>query len=129
MTPTPIDTDRINALIDYIADGIESGGDLAIQQAPIIAQDIVVYGRVSGATTVVGSTAIAVLLAWMTRKMWRLSEEAEYADGSVIWILGTAICSVGCIVALSVALTGSNLMAWVAPRLYVLNYLRDLIGG
>lgn len=124
-----IDTDRVNQLIDYIADGIESGGDFAMQQAPLIAQDIVVYGRVTGGVVFVGAVLVAATLAWLARKMWRLSQDTDDAETSMLGIFGTVVFAVCCAIAVGVAATEHNLMAWVAPRLYVLNYLRDMIGG
>lgn len=119
------DIDKITPYLDKIIAWCESAGQYVAAEAPLVAQEMVVYGRVEATLAVAGGTIVATLMILtanrFARRYWK-----EYPDGEFdpeprtiaavfLWV-GASIP-----VILTLANMSQFIKVWCAPRLYVLN--------
>lgn len=122
-----------NEALGMLLEWAKRADAFASEQVPAVAQEIVAYGR-AYETTIVAVAAIA-FLSWLSVSLWALKTSSELAweDGPCAetmgrvawWALGLIIVPVTlCGVANHLPLM---IQAWFAPRLYVIQYVSDLL--
>ena len=115
---------------DAISAWAQKGGDFVAEQAPLVAWEIVAYGRAINtalfALCVIAMIAIVVI--W-----WRV--KSRFGEGDIDDCLDTmvpltiALCVPAFpLVFVAVSSSDNMLKSWFAPRLYVLEYVADLVG-
>lgn len=115
-------------VLKLIADSLEQGKDFALEQAPLIVQELIAWKRVE--LTAKFLIAIAVLLVGLffarlllkySNKWYNADEPEKLMPCAFISIMGILIGAMT-----TAALMSSTLQVWLAPRLYVLEYFKDL---
>ena len=109
------------------------GANFALEQAPLLIQEKVWYGRVSSVfLVIVALGALTLCVRWL-RQGIVVSQAAEH-NSYDIWLereggLQCLCSATGCVVAACVALVNANtaITAWVAPRLYIVEWLAGLL--
>lgn len=96
---------------------------LAESQAPVLAEEIVRYGRFLCVFQLLLAGAFMFLTGWVARHMYRQykgSRDEDLVGVSVIPLVPGLLAVWGAV---------SDMQAWIAPRFYVIQELSDLIGG
>jgi len=122
----PTNADRTWKLI---LDAVEAGKDFALEQAPMIAQEIVVWKRFWH-TAMLAVCIIAVAVCVRLGKRWAPHIKSENSPDDVApYFIGTLLCMIGgvaaCIGAANSFYYAS--MVWFAPRVYLVEYLTDIL--
>jgi hypothetical protein len=116
---------RLNELLDFLIANASSTKDFVLSQSPHIIQEIVTYGRVSNTIYVVVSFIIfitsLVLFVLSFRKLVNASTDAQFLPAAAFFTLGIG-SGVGILYHIR-----DFIIAWTAPRLYMLNYICELI--
>ena len=128
MTPTL--NDRINESWDAIHSWAQGAGEFVAEQAPLVAWETVAYGR---AVNTLGVVIGLLLMLTLPLFLWCLLRSVKDQESEVK--LAAAIATG--FMALAGTIGGGAtlyetlpdmLKSWFAPRLYVLEYVADLIG-
>ena len=113
--------DMQKQLAEYLKDfvgAIKAGGEFAMQQAPMVVQEKIAFGR---AQESIELAACVLVLVGLTVMLVQLYKEAD--DCLVI--------PVGVLTLLAVGVTAINvpdvLQVWLAPRLYILEWAASLL--
>jgi hypothetical protein len=101
---------------------LRSGADFVIEQAPLVVQEKVLYGRIEAAGLVVGGIVTLCAGIWLLRRAERWFSRDDNPFGYVGGITGTAG---GAVWVLFSVIEGSK--PWFAPRLYVAEWLAGLL--
>jgi hypothetical protein len=110
--------------LDVLTRYAQQGADFAVEQSPLVAQEIVYFGIVEGAMTAIGG----LLCVWLTYRIhkWIMyaehdresMEEFVYIPAALLGLLGVGFVYNGLLCAFK---------AIVAPRLFVLERLGELL--
>lgn len=124
----PVETSaKVDALLEWLLNSAKQTTDFVVEQAPGVAQEIVAYGRaMNTAGAIVGLAGVIVTLYWLRALIRKdVNWHDEYAPLPHMAWCGMALTS-------AVLLFGFGkgaLMAWFAPRLYVIQWVSDRIAG
>jgi hypothetical protein len=113
------------AILTWLKGIAEETGDFVIDQAPLVAQEAIAYGRVwhtmMSIAAVLLLVTVTVIVWWCARKVSKLytptsSEEIPYAVGGIMSLVA------GIIVGFPLLAGHAHLAvkAWVAPRIYLI---------
>lgn len=119
-------------LADYlatIATAAKTGGAFVIEQAPLIVQEKLSYGRIMEPAQLLLFLAITAGSVWLFRwglqhqHKWRQTANAElgYAAMGIGIILAVVFSICSCIQ------TGYVISVWFAPRLYIIEWVAGLL--
>jgi len=124
-------TDDAERILKLLADSLEQGKDFALEQAPDIAQELILWKRVEWVCAVVIGLVACLLLYWACRLLWRRSKLPECKDFREGIELSSVVCGTLSCVALGIWLgcTISSLQVWFAPKLYILEYAANILKG
>lgn len=126
---------QLASVLAAIQRATSASADFALTQLPDIAQQYVMYGRVSSLwiTTALLAAAAAMLYVsrWAYKNPWYEDERyradrKQRTEGNLAVIAipaatGTAL--------LLIAVTTFNWMVWVAPKVWLLRALARMVGG
>jgi hypothetical protein len=110
-------------LADYlaaIASSAKAGSQFVIEQAPLVVQEKIAYGRVVDTCWLVFFVAATVALVWLGLKVWRMDECEPPAI--VLWLVAAFVG------VLSMVQLNETFQVWFAPRLYIIEWVTALIG-
>ncbi len=130
-----LDVKQMNRILKLLVDSLEGGKEFVLEQAPVLAQDIVAFGR-AYYTMVVVLSGLAVfvvmpLLSWVVLRYARKIDPGN--SDTRVYFVPVVLCGVGVVVAGTVGLTNlcesirPVLLAWFAPRLFILEYIGDIL--
>lgn len=134
---------QLVALLGAMLDAVRSGGEWAAGQVPLLVQEKVTYGRIVETGQAVLELLMVVAALVVVPKLIRFTVEmTQRVDKALCGMEGPYIASVfggaGAILAFIVVglscvidLPGQVAIAvqtWVAPRLYIIEWLRGMIG-
>jgi hypothetical protein len=110
-----------------IATTAEKGAGFVIEQAPLVVQEKIAYGRVVETATLVAALAGAVALYRFTRWSWTQAVADDFDNplyflGGIVGAVGVTVAAIG-----SVGQFNAVAMVWFAPRLYILEWALSLI--
>jgi len=119
---------QLNEFLLKLINGAEKAGDFAIEQAPLVAQEVVAYGQAtSTAIVVIFVILVLACFRYVPRGIAKLddSDDATLATHLPV-VIGLPF------VTLMFAMFASNhfddfFKSWFAPRLYLIEYIRDAI--
>lgn len=139
-----IASDEAQRVLKLIGDGIEEGREFVIEQAPLVVQEIVTYGRVFHTMLVCLGLAIGVLAIRAGMRFvqkvkvficvgrgegevtaQRIREMDYQVPGIFMWLISLTVLVSTAITLLCVNFP-AMCQAWWAPRLYVLETLIGL---
>ena len=114
-------------IIAAIHRAASAGADFALSQLPDIAQQYVIYGRVSGTLLVLIGFALVLLSVWMLRKAVQI-DVTDNGNYDVSMALGVPSPFIACFGIVLVCINfSSTLMVWVAPKVWLLKELATLL--
>lgn len=115
---------RLLATLDKIGQWIEQTEDLAVEQVPQVAAELLLYTRVGSALWVFLGLCFLVIGSLFFRRLRRGVLAGERGDDLVPFFMAGMIAGVTGLVVIA---TSEFLKVFLAPRLYILEYLRALL--
>ena len=109
-------------LIEYV----EATGDFVTEQAPLVAQEMLYFGKMQGALYIIATLMVIVLTATASAFFFRMYKDNEHEEGWVGIGIISAVISTTCFFAF-VAEFLNNIQPWIAPRLYLLKEIGDIL--
>ena|SRR3990167_3307410 len=131
---------RLITTITSALNWLESAGNFVTTQAPLVVQELFWWGIIkSSSLAVLCFTTAVVLVYWFIPKMWRISGEerekdrqgsyhsSDYGDTCVAFFyIGWVLTAMSTGLGITASLTIVKIL--VAPRMYLLDVLRGLLG-
>jgi hypothetical protein len=121
---------KLVEILSGIQAATKAAGDFALEQLPDIAQQYVIYGRVSKTVILVLIALSFLAMLYVAIRHGFLSKvKGEYgmwADGR---IAAAVLGSIGCLVSglALIASIGPTLLVWLAPKVWLLKEIASLI--
>lgn len=119
-------SDEATKLLVDLREMLEAGGRFVLEQAPPLAREIIAYGRAWETLQFVGCGLVAICagVTWV-----RMIKKIDYNDEtpfvmSMVSGAVTILSTIGC-----VASARDFVLAWFAPRLYLLEYVIHAVTG
>lgn len=122
-------------MLSWLADAREAAhgaGDFLAGQAPDVVRDLIVLARVESTVMLVGSALMIGLLILAFRRTGRAidglpaNSDADVPLVLLALLIGMAIIFLAIVFACNVH---DFLASWFTPRVYVIEYLADLVGA
>lgn len=124
---------QLAAYIKAILATAQSGAAFVAEQAPLVVQEKIAYGRLLFPVEAIGFAIAGVVLARLSVKFYRIASESggRYGDiwperkGGLLNMLtacGACLCSVFALMSAETAM-----QVWFAPRLYILEWALSLV--
>lgn len=122
---TPELQKELAAWLSQMRDAMQHGTEFALNQAPLIVQDKILYGRIYETLTLFTLLVVLAAMVYCTRFCYKQKKKHPRSD----WEIGVVASITGCICTSFFILLESSLViqVWLTPRLYVLNWLADVI--
>ena len=122
---------KATELLEQLRQMLEAGGEFVAEQAPPLAAEIVTWGRTANTIGALGLWIMAVACVVVLRRhvvatKARMGTEYEFTDCEPFVIAPLIVLAITSGIGGS-ACAPSALMAWVAPRLYILTYIKGLL--
>lgn len=123
--------EQLNQLLSLITESLSQGKDFVLEQAPLIAQEIVQYGRVTKPITTV-ACAIAVIFCFViiNRGFKTIKNAGKYEDCEIFkgscYIVSGGLTG-GCFIVGFCQSLQECILVWFAPRLYIIEYIKDFV--
>lgn len=106
---------------------LERGGQFVMEQAPPLAREIVLFGRVFETFLVVSSLLVLVIaVVWARARFGAWTVWSGEHDSPHIGFFLTIIPSVVSALVFLLSVEGA-IIAWFAPRLYVINHIAEML--
>jgi hypothetical protein len=127
-TVSQVSAESLKQIMEWIRQGVET----AKEQIPQVANEIVRYGRIKETIYIIALPIAVFLLCLLTVKLfktWKHGDEYCIDSEEMIGLFGSLFIAAG-VVILSLAFLFEIepfLLAWFAPKLYVLNYLKEFL--
>lgn len=119
---------EIAAWLETMRAGIEAAGNFAIEQAPLVIQEKIAWGRAFETIWLaVGIIAVLALL-YYSRRVWSWGlKNSDESDGFSVFV--SVLYSIGSIIVFTAAMEQLNLalQVWLAPRIYIIEWLANLV--
>lgn len=126
-------TEQLNQILTFLNDGMRSATDWTLQQAPLVAQELIHYTIVVGIIAFVIAAVLVVIFtgAYMValvsgRRAEKRGEDCAFAMtaafGGFVFISAVVLT---CGIASNYV--GPAIKAHLAPRVFLLDYVRDII--
>ena len=137
MDLTPETQAQLNAFLSTLLTSIEATGSFAAEQIPLVAQEIALWGFWSNLIPwlilLVGFLGFGIwaLRLWTDGKPFSVGEYSSEPAPKVFLVIGSSLVAIGLGIALLVNSTAGvgflpqAIKASIAPRLYVIDWLRN----
>jgi hypothetical protein len=138
---TEIKSEQAERLLKVIADGMEEGKEFVVGQAPDVVQELILWGRVTSVCWVSLMLLLAavcfLVFRWFKRRWDGLPEKERWQsantyssslyphDYGVGWVVALSVGWVWVLTAVIMAI--ESLQVWLAPKVYVVEYLADVV--
>ena len=122
--------DKLIGYLDTLEQVVEDGVDFTSEQASMVAQEIVLWTLWCSASYLLMCiiTVFALIMVckfcWKYTRSWEVEEDRFAARATPIIITGVVTIPISLCVIINV---GNLVQAIVAPRLVVIDYIRDII--
>ena len=117
---------NVAELVAFMQSGMQSGVEFAQEQAPLLVQEMLMYGAVSTGLYIVWWTSVILFTLLNLRKWVNVaSSDYDFKVESVYLIVGAVFSVIG-VVSLVVLIPNALAIAF-APRLYILEQLKGLL--
>lgn len=117
---------ELAALLRKLSDAATQGASWAGEQIPPLVEEVLLFARIEHALMLGLLVALAYvgsrLLRYCHARAWDLDRYGELIPASVIGVLALAGAVIG-----GAVNARALLMAWFAPRLYIIEWLRDRV--
>lgn len=119
--------EQLTRALSMMNDAAASGGNFVLEQAPMVARELVAYTLWSSAATALLSGAALVVLYRRGIPAWKKSAEKDryYDDGTgALFFLAVGFVVSGI---LFLGNSRATIKAVTAPRLVILDYVKDMV--
>jgi len=134
--------ENVAEILSFVKDGLSDSYNFVLEQAPLLIQEIILYGRVKETITcsllILVMIVIGVIGSKLAKAVKKIEEEdeqrkieaGERSEGVFFWLVPHVVAGGICIVPFVNFLRHLDtcLKAWFAPRLYLIEYVSTLIG-
>lgn len=119
-------------ILEWAKEGAETGAGFIAEQAPLVCQEIVMLGRVHNTVLFVGYAILVAVSVYLGSRAFEAGFKADWYRGDE-YVAATILQGIP---AIATGLVGSICafndlrelcLAWFAPRLYVIEYISDLV--
>lgn len=121
---------KLVEILSGIQEGVRQAGSFAMEQLPDIAQQYVVYGRMSATAhlAIFGLLAVAALYVFLVKGLFSKAIDAYgyWKDGRIVASLGGGGISL-LFGGIAVAQVDNFLLVWFAPKVWLLKELAGLL--
>jgi hypothetical protein len=110
-----------------LREAADAGASFVLEQAPLIVQEKVAYGRVMHTASVVAFLLLAVAATYVALRFYKAGQEDDWEN--ILHVLGFMLAAIAVPASFASAIEsfGPCVMAWFAPRLYVLEWLAGIV--
>jgi hypothetical protein len=121
-------TDQAAKLLEDLRTLLEKGGQFVLEQAPPLAKEIVAYGRIESlAEILIFGTVTLFCVRWFFTKYEDWKENSRSLDFPAAPLAAGMVGLQSC--GLTTFAISCAFKAWLAPRLYLLEYVGSLLHG
>lgn len=108
----------------------EQGKDFVLQQAPMVVQEKITWGRATETLWAVAAFLVFAVSVYLAMKAWRwvFSIPADEQDGHAVAGIFASIPAV-CLFFVFMSQLETALQVWLAPRLYIIDWVVGLVKG
>ena len=114
-------------LLSQLKEYLEASESFVVQQAPLVAQEVILAGRLQSSLALGASVVALVLFAFVAVKAMKIAHKGR--ENCELFFLGGGVGIIGAgFSLLGIALNAHwAILSWFAPRMYVLQELSDLL--
>jgi hypothetical protein len=121
--------EQLQRILKSFADSVEGGTNFVLAQAPEVLQQLILWKRVE---SVVCSVILLSVVIWLSRVCKRNKANSGKTESSYAtdWPMGVAAATGGLSILTFLVWCASlspMLQVWLAPKVYILEYLRSLV--
>ena len=121
---------KLSELVGYLADSVKDGGEFVKEQAPLAAQELVAFGRAYHTSVV--CLAIVFVVAYLCLVLPRCVGAMKQLESELVFGFGLILSLAGAIASVFAGIALCHnfqpmLMAYFAPRLFILDYVKGLL--
>lgn len=118
---------KLVEILSQIQQGVKQAGSFAMEQLPDIAQQYVLWGRVSNTVTCLFILLFVVIFGTISYKVWSKPWFDTYNDvAGSCWAIRTIIPCF-CVISVVILMKTIDWMVWFAPKVWLLKELSILI--
>ena len=117
---------QLAAFLGKLNDAAQAGGEFAIAQAPLVVQEKILYGRVTSTLGALLAIAAGIITCRVWVAHWRNVKAQSLTDTEPGLCVACLAAGTGSVVA-TVTLGQEALLVWLAPRLYILEWIAGLL--
>lgn len=122
----------LDRVMGLLADSIQEGKEFVLEQAPLVAQEMIAYGRWTGVIATVLLLTGTIACSVGAVKLWKIWAACDYHSADIQLcgsFVGGIILSIASIVCFcnSICFAMETIKAFVAPRLYLLEQVSHLL--
>lgn len=117
--------DKLEQILQFLLESAQAAQNFSQEQIPLVAQEIVAYGRAVETGSAVASIFALSVIGYAFKKTFQWIKKEDAWDASPLLAL-FSIPAIPSILWTFESFDGA-LMAWFAPRLYLIEYVSNLI--
>lgn len=119
---------KLVEILDAIQQATRATGDFLLEQLPDIAQQYIMYGRVSSLMWVAFWIIAALASAYACRHCWRKEHEQSNTDKTGSWGFGAVLSGAAAFgTGLGVVNCAQDaLLVWLAPKVWLIKALAEM---
>jgi hypothetical protein len=114
---------ELAAWLSKLREAADTGGSFVLDQAPAIVQEKIAYGRATETLWCVVGVLLLLLAYWFSKRAMRWFDEME---GNPFGFIGAGVFAFFGVI-LTLIHVDAALKVWFAPRLYVIEWLSELL--
>jgi len=109
-----------------LIDSLESTEAFVAEQAPLVAQEALYYGKLQGAFNIITVLVALVICVMLCMSFLRSYQENWHEDHWAAFSTVSGICALFALAGLGFELM-NNLQPWIAPKLYLLRVIGETL--
>ena len=119
-------------LLQLLKTTLQEGKDFVLEQAPSVVQEIILWGRAintfGAVASVLAGIVFSILLVVFIKRFMEAERGYDWCikDTYCFCMVASGIASVAAVI-LTLHFTVWSLKVWLCPKLYLLEYLGDLV--
>lgn len=119
---------QLAEMLAKLTDATQNTATWAGSQIPPLVQEKLTFGRVWETAAFLMCVLSMAVCVWFVRWCWHQEEADRYSDNPA-YVIGVALGGIATIVffIISVAQLENVFMVWLAPRLYIVEWLRSMV--
>ena len=123
---------RLASILGYLEEAVRAAGEFTMEQAPEVVQQFLLWKMTQGAVMMSGGVIAMITVLFLVRFFKKKAEADKCSYGGSDWWVGFWMCGLfggGGSILLTVAGLMLFLKIWIAPKVYLIEYIADLATG